>query len=95
MALKIKASSFFTNHTLEVNPAGVTFIETTLGGGKRKFRFEQIELVLMSPGDVLSFQVGREVFSIPTNPKNKSHQEVINALLEKLRRNAPPPLPGR
>ena len=88
MALKIKASRFFTKHTLEVHSKGVTFCETAgLGSGARKFGFGQIDLILMSPAGVLTFQVGREIFSIPVKPANKTHQRVIDSLLGEVRRN--------
>jgi len=86
MALRIKANTFFTRHTLEVHSGGVTFCEIAGIGGARNFSFAQIELILMSPAHRLSFQVGREVFSIPTKPAKKTHQQVINALLQEVRR---------
>src|SRR5712672_1087055 len=91
MDLKIKASRLCTRHTLEVHSKGVTFCETAgLGSGVRKFGFAQIDFILMSPADVLTFQVGREIFSIPVKPTNKIHQRVIGALLEEVGRNGSP-----
>ena len=75
----------FTRRTLDVDSNGVTFCETVAFGGVRRFRFSQVDLVLMSPEQVLSFQVGREVFSIPTRPGNKIHQQVIETLVRELR----------
>jgi hypothetical protein len=89
MALRITASTLLTKHSLEVHSKGVTFNESSGFGNVRKFSFAQIELILMSPSQTLSFQVGREVFSIPTKPDNKTHQQVIQALLQEVRRNAP------
>jgi len=85
MALRIKASSLFTNHYLDVQSDGVRFCESALGGSRR-FRFREINCILMSADSKLSFQVGKEVFSIPTNPGNKKHQAVIATLLNEVRR---------
>ncbi len=82
MSLTIKANTFFTQRYLEVNATGVVFRETALVGGKRKFRFHQIENVLMSPDNRLSFQVGQEVFSLPVKPSKRRHEEAINALIQ-------------
>jgi hypothetical protein len=85
MALKITASSLITSHYLKVQSDGVHFSETAIGGSRR-FRFGDIECVLMSADSKLSFQVGNEVFSIPTKPGDKSHQKVIATLLSEIRR---------
>jgi hypothetical protein len=82
MKLKIKANSFATQRYLELDAGGITFCETAFIGGRRRFRFDQVELVLMSKDNNLSFQVGQEVFQLPVNPKNKKHEAVINALLQ-------------
>jgi hypothetical protein len=81
MRLRIKANTIATVRWMEVDSYGVTFCETAFTGGKRRFRFHDIDLVLMSPDNVLAFQVGQEVFSLPVKPKNKKHQRVIDALL--------------
>ncbi len=81
MALRIRASSFFTARILTVDAKGVTHLESAFVGGKRKFQFSEIDAVLMSSKSVLSFQVGNEVFSIPTKPGNRRHQEVIATLV--------------
>ena len=85
MALKITNSSLFTKHYLAVDSGGVKFYDTSFGGAKR-FKFSQIECVLMSPDNKLSFQVGNQVFSIPTRPDDPGHQAVIDALLQEVRR---------
>lgn len=89
MKLKIKASSAVMSHSLEVRPEGVRFTETALWGN-RSFGFSQIDCVLMAPNQVLSFQVGQEVFSIPTVPGNSTHQATIAALVEGVRRSVGP-----
>ncbi len=89
MGLKIKANTFFTQRYLKVAPDGVVFCETALAGGIRKFRFEQIFCVCMSGENLLSFQVGQEVFSLPVKPNNRKHQEVVSALLRELGETLP------
>ncbi|MBI5722506.1 MAG: hypothetical protein HZA50_01000 [Planctomycetes bacterium] len=85
MALVISASTLFTRHGLKVDSSGVTHVETSFLGGRRKFAFRQIECVLISSQQVLSFQVGAEVFSVPIKPHNRRHQETINALVSSVR----------
>ena len=86
MALKIKASSLLANHYLIVRPDRVIFRETAFFGGTRSFTFNQIEAVLLSPDHKLSFQVGKEVFSIPTKPNKAKHQTAIAALVQEVKR---------
>ena len=87
MSLKITNSSLFEKHFLSVDSDGVRFYNSGLFGAKR-FRFNQIETVLLSANHTLSFQVGNEVFSIPTKPENPKHQNVIDFLLQEVRRSA-------
>jgi len=86
MALKINASSLITSHYLTVNSDGVKYFEGAVGISARSFRFGQIECVLMSPDHKLSFQVGQEVFTIPTKAEDAKHQQVISTLVQELRR---------
>jgi hypothetical protein len=88
MGLRIKANSAFVARYLDVEKNGVTFCETAAMGGQRVFRFDQIECVLMSPENVLSFQVGREVFSLPVKPNYLVHEQAIAALLQGVQRVA-------
>ena len=88
MALKISNNSLLAKHFLSVDSGGVVFSDTSLFGSKR-FTFRSIECVLMSPDHKLSFQVGSDVFTIPTNPDNPDHQEVIRVLLQEIERPAP------
>ena len=86
--LKISASSLFTKYYLKVDPRGtLVYCETSLFGGVRRFTFSQIDTVLMAGNGVLSFQVGKEVFSIPTKPSNKKHHATIEALLNGVRQS--------
>jgi hypothetical protein len=87
MSLKITNNSLLTKHMLIVDSGGVKFYENSAFGTKR-FRFGQIECVLMSQDHKLSFQVGCEVFSIPTNPSDPKHKNVIDVLLHEVRRTA-------
>ncbi len=88
MSLKITANSLLTKHFLMVDSGGVKFYDGTGFSGARRFRFSQIECVLMAPNHRLSFQVGQEVFSIPTKPGDPKHQSVIDFLLQEVRRPA-------
>jgi hypothetical protein len=71
---------------MEIDSGGITFVETSFSGGKRRFQFREVDVVLMSPDNHLSFQVGQEVFRIPVKPNNKTHQQVINALIQEVSR---------
>jgi hypothetical protein len=86
MALKIKASSFFIAHYLKLTERGVVFMETAAIGGKHKFDYGEIDLILLSPTNVLSFQVGGRVFSIPTRPDKPAHRQVIDELVKMVAR---------
>ena len=83
MALKIDASNLFTRRFLMLRKNGVKFYGASFWGSRR-FRFDQIECVLMSADHQLSFQVAHEVFTIQTRPDKPKHQAAIAALLEGL-----------
>ena len=87
MALIIRASSLFTKHYLKVAPWGVDYMETSGLGGRRKFTFGQIDCILMSPDNRLSFQVGQEVFIIQTNPNKPRHQQTIQEFTQAVGRS--------
>jgi hypothetical protein len=86
MALTINASSLVIKRYLTVKDWGVVFMETAALGGRKKFVWQQIDYVLMSPTNVLSFQVGQEVFSIPTKPGKPKHQMAIQQLVDSVKR---------
>jgi hypothetical protein len=86
MALKITSSGLFTKTWLKVQSDGVKFCEAAVGSSKRHFRFSQIECILMSPDNKLSFQVGKEIFSIPINPANQKHQSVMATFVSEVQR---------
>jgi hypothetical protein len=85
MALVIRANTLFTKRGLKVDSGGVTHLETSFLGGRRRFDFREIECILMSSQGLLSLQVGNEVFSVPTKPDNRYHQETIQALVSGVR----------
>jgi hypothetical protein len=87
MSLKIDASTLLVRLSLTVDSGGVLFYNGAFGSAKR-FRFRQIECLLLSADDKLSFQVGAEVFTIQTKPGNPKHQRVIDILAGELLRNA-------
>jgi len=82
MSLEINASDLVTKRYLAVGSEGVKFCETSLGGGVRRFRFSEIECILLSPEHKLSFQVGKEIFTIPTKPDKDKHKTVIATLVQ-------------
>ena len=87
MKLRIAHSSFAVARALTVERDGVCFQQTVFMGGKRRFAFSQVDCVLMSPNNELSFQVGDEVFTVPTKPGKRGHEAAIAALLEGVRRS--------
>ncbi len=86
MSLKITNNSLLEKHFLVLESDGLSFYHGALLGARR-FRFNQIESVLLSSKHLLSFQVGNEVFSIPTKPENLAHQNAISFLLQQVRRS--------
>jgi hypothetical protein len=80
MSLKINSGSLMASRYLTVEKKGIVFCNTDLFGTK-KFRFEQIDFIYLSPKNILSFQVDKEVFSLPIQPEKKPHQEGLNAFL--------------
>ena len=82
MALTIHASSLFVKRYLTVKDDGVVYMETAVLGGRRKFAYGQIDHVLLSQNNVLSFQVGNEVFSLQTKPGKAKHQLAIQKFRE-------------
>ena len=85
MSLKISNNSLFEKHFLTVDSDGLKFYNGAQIGARR-FRFNQIDSLLLSPTHVLSFQVGNEIFSIPTKPENAGHRNTIDFLVQEIRR---------
>jgi len=85
--LKITASSFASKVSIEVHGRGVTFIESVFLSNKKDFEFGDIDCVLMSEDNILSFQVKQEVFSIPVKPNKDEHKQVIDALVREVNRS--------
>ena len=81
MKLRINANETMKRRFLEVDGNGVTYCETLGFGGERKFGFHEIDLILLSEAHMLSFQVGREIFSIPTKRSDGMHQALIASLI--------------
>lgn len=88
MAYQISAGDFSQGRHLSVDEQGVELQDGPLPSGRRRFRFEEIECVLLSPQGLLSFQVGREVFSIATRRDDRQHQGAIEALVRALKGGA-------
>lgn len=85
MSFKITNNSLLENHYLKVDSSGLKFYYGTLLGARR-FQFHQIDAILLSPDHTLSFQVGNEVFTIPTKPDNVDHRNVIDFFVQEVRR---------
>ena len=86
MKLKISADSFFERRLMVVRDECVEFVEGMGFSSKRRFGYDQIECVLLSPQDVLSFQVGNEVFNLAVRSYKPKHQQAIAALVANVRR---------
>jgi len=80
---KIDASSLLRRRFLKVKEKNVQFYGESFWGG-RNFRYAEIDTVLLSPRNELSFQVGNEVFTIETREDKPKHQAAIAALLHNL-----------
>jgi hypothetical protein len=85
MRMKIASRSFGTKHYVELKDNGIEYCETVAFGGKRFFRFDEIEAVLRGP-DLLAFQVGRKTFSIPIDPNNADHRALTVRLATEAKR---------
>ena len=86
MAVKISRSGFVEKSHLSIKKEGIVFHQAgPVSRSKKIFKFDEIDFVLMSKENDLSFQVGEEVFTIKTNPDNKKHQLVIEELLKAVR----------
>ena len=86
MGLKISANTAFTHRYLLVDSSGVVFCETSTFGGVRRFNFDQVDCILSGEPNLLSFQVGDEVFSLPYKPRNSNHKKAIETLIHEVRR---------
>jgi hypothetical protein len=85
MSFKITNNSLLERHYLEVRSDGIRFFYGALLAARR-FRFAQIESVLLSSDSKLSIQVNDEVFSIPMNSENPNHKMALDFLLNEVRR---------
>lgn len=88
MALKIQVGGLFESRYLAIKSDHVEYFKTVILGSKHKFKFHEIDCILLSRENVLSFQVKSEVFSIPVKPENAKHKAVVDALLNEVTRAA-------
>jgi hypothetical protein len=84
--LKIKNSSFLSSQFLKIDSTGVSYSDGVIFSNARKFIFKDIDCILLSRDNVLSFQVKKEVFSIPVKPENKKHKLAIDTLVQEVQR---------
>lgn len=85
MALRISASDLVTKRQLSLDDTGVEYYEGAIFSGRKRFRFAEIDCVLLSSSSVLSFQVASAVYSIPTKADNAKHREFIDTLVKALK----------
>jgi hypothetical protein len=81
MGYLIRSRSLLVSHYLRVKDWGIVCMETAAITGKKKYKFNEIDFVLMSSTNVLSIQVGQRIFSIQTKPNKTKHQAAIQKLL--------------
>lgn len=96
MTLRIKSRAIMMTQTLTLYDDDVEYCETWVFPQRQRFPYRHIEAVLLSPVSVLSIQVRAAVYSIRTNPMNRHHQQVIDALVQRVQATlgAAPPLVG-
>ena len=90
MALVIRDRSFVDSRTLKIEADGLRYVQALVWTRRKRFSFSEINCILLSNTNLLSFQVGNEVFSIQTKPHKPRHQEAIEALVQGVRRSVGP-----
>jgi hypothetical protein len=90
MSLKISKGSLFEKSFLIVDKKGVKVYASAIATGTKRYRFDQIDCVLLAPDNKLSLQVGQDIFTIQTDPHSAKEQAVIQALLSALQQPATP-----
>jgi hypothetical protein len=93
MGLILRASGFFESRYLQIKKGMVYVPSLSFLGGRKRYAFSEIEYVLITSNNVLSFQAGQDVFSIQTRPYKQKHEAVMQALLDGVRGTAAPPPP--
>jgi len=88
MALEIK-SGFWSSSFLAIDSKGLKFYDAGAWGSARRIPFADVQNVLLSPKNLLSFQVADKVYSIRTNPDNAKHQKAIEILVQAVRGTLP------
>ncbi|MFC1840331.1 hypothetical protein ACFL1N_12170 [Thermodesulfobacteriota bacterium] len=83
MGMKISRSGLVEKTNLTLKKDGIVFYQSgAISGSKKKFKFHEIDYILISKDNNLSFQVGNEVFTVKVNPDNKKHNLAIEHLIE-------------
>lgn len=83
--MKIASRTFGMKHYVELKENGVEYCETVGFGGRRFFRFDEIDAVLRGP-HLLAFQAGNETFSIAIDPDNADHRLLMARLATEAKR---------
>lgn len=95
MAHVIKNGGAFAAEFLEVTFFGIRYQEAEAKSYEaRRFRFEEIDGVLLSHDARLSVHSRGDIIEIQTSPSNQTHQAAIAALIEGLQRAAGGKSPG-
>ncbi len=84
---RIQTITGFDIDSLDVDTTGVSYLKGGLSSKKRHFAFSEIEYVLLSPGGLLAFQVGDEVFSIQTKPNDTNDRQAVETFVTEVRRS--------
>jgi len=100
MLYRINANTLAQKRYLQIDDKGVVYADIVFLSGARRFRFDQVDCILLSANQELSFQVGNEVFTLPVNLFNTRHMETINAFVTRVHQAngfgvVNDPVPGR
>lgn len=84
MRMKITDNTLLENRHIEIDDASVTLCETAFTGGKDRYRYDQVEYVLLSEDGKLSVQAGARVLSVRFNADKEAHRQFLETLMSRL-----------
>lgn len=85
MAIRIVADSAFEARRATLDQKGLHYQGGPLGL-TRHFAFADIVCVLRAADGSVSWQVGKEVFSLPLKAGNPQHDQFVTTLVQEVRR---------
>ena len=91
--LTIKANTLMRQRYLEIHSGSVIYCDAVALGGQQTFTYLQIECVLLSQDQVLSFQVGSEMFSLPLRLDKPAHRAALEVFVASVKRSLEPTAP--